>query len=284
MRVSFCVSAVLLVLVSHLDLTVAASRRRLSSSAGSSSSSSDDVDDGSSSSSASSFSSSSSCNDAKDETSCFQSTDPDSGTSCVWCSCAAIPSECLTQDQSEQVPPGVFDCKSPSSASSASQVFTSAELSPVEATMDSTTTTTATTTTYTTMSILERMTWTEQSVDDDFCDSRSSSGYVSIDESTFDQDGENKHLFYWMFEKRNSDVTDTTIPLIIWLTGGPGCSSSLYVPPLAFVSSSVFVSLCVSLCVLDYYYYCNYDYYYYCYARCLSYYLTIVCIPKGTLD
>jgi carboxypeptidase C (cathepsin A) len=177
MRVSFRFSAVFVALVSHVSWSAA---RRLSSSS-----------DGS-------------CNNAKDEKSCFQQSDPATGASCVWCSCAAIPSECLTQDQSQQVPPGVFDCKTPSWTE------------PLESTMASGAGT-----------VLERMTWTEQSVDDAFCDSRSSSGYVSIDESTFDQDGENKHLFYWMFEKRDSDVTDTTIPLIIWLTGGPGCSSSL---------------------------------------------------------
>jgi Serine carboxypeptidase len=138
-----------------------------------------------------------SCANAKDESSCFATND-DSGMSCVWCSCSAVPSECLTQDQSKLVPPGVFNCKSPS--------------------------TTSTTTTFTT---LERMTLAEHAVDDDFCDSNSMSGYISIDESTYDKDGENKHLFYWMFAKRNADIKDSTIPFIVWLTGGPGCSSSL---------------------------------------------------------
>lgn len=41
-------------------------------------------------------------------------------------------------------------------------------------------------------------------------------GYVTV--------GKNHHLFYWLFESRNSPATD---PWIIWMSGGPGCSSQL---------------------------------------------------------
>eukprot|EP01119_Soliformovum_irregulare_P019398 TRINITY_DN612_c0_g1_i1.p1 TRINITY_DN612_c0_g1~~TRINITY_DN612_c0_g1_i1.p1 ORF type:complete len:443 (-),score=117.82 TRINITY_DN612_c0_g1_i1:41-1369(-) len=48
----------------------------------------------------------------------------------------------------------------------------------------------------------------------------SSAGYITVD-GTYEN---GTHLFYWFFESRSKPSTD---PLIIWLTGGPGCSSEL---------------------------------------------------------
>ena len=50
---------------------------------------------------------------------------------------------------------------------------------------------------------------------------------MDVKGSRYDANGENKHLFFWMFEKRGETQADDDTPFVVWFTGGPGCSSTL---------------------------------------------------------
>jgi cathepsin A (carboxypeptidase C) len=68
----------------------------------------------------------------------------------------------------------------------------------------------------------------DNAVDPEFCDPQSPkalAGYISLEGSIYDEGKENKNYFYMFFESRS--VADENTPFFIWLTGGPGCSSSL---------------------------------------------------------
>jgi cathepsin A (carboxypeptidase C) len=140
-----------------------------------------------------------SCESIKDKNMCL-STKDNADESCVWCDCQAVPSICVTKDQADSLPPGVFECSSPGEFN-----FVSDQVHHLkENVMDNS----------------------------ELCDpsSKSISGYMDIKGSKYDDKGEDKHLFFWMFEKRNiENLTEeaSEIPFVVWLTGGPGCSSTL---------------------------------------------------------
>lgn len=125
----------------------------------------------------------SACNKVTDQSSCFQTIDDESGLPCAWCVAGAIPSECVTQEQAKQLPESVFECSIPGEV-----VY----------------------------SFVQDQSHTFYSKDgNDLCDasSKSISGYMDIKGSEYDKNGQNKHLFYWMFEKRGH--VDENTPFIV---------------------------------------------------------------------
>mmetsp|Transcript_23557 Transcript_23557/g.67461 ORF Transcript_23557/g.67461 Transcript_23557/m.67461 type:complete len:213 (+) Transcript_23557:86-724(+) len=142
----------------------------------------------------------SACNVIRDEGQCHAAKD-ENGDSCEWCECQAVPPVCVTKDQANQLPAGVFKC---SSGSPGLFQFVEDRSHHLKETLQG---------------------------NSDICDasSKSISGYMDIKGSKYDENGEDKHLFFWMFEKRNQDenVSQEEIPFVVWLTGGPGCSSTL---------------------------------------------------------
>jgi carboxypeptidase C (cathepsin A) len=164
----------------------------------------------------------SACNDIHDEKSCYEAIDSDTNGHCVWCDCQAVPSVCVTKDQSESLPPGVFDCKSPDRRSNDQNSNNNNNADDDKL-----------------FRFVEDRTYqlTETAAGgidgpESICDpsSKSISGYMDIKGSIYDESGD-KHLFFWMFEKRGSDLLTEEekgeIPFVVWLTGGPGCSSTL---------------------------------------------------------
>lgn len=156
------------------------------------------------------------CNDIKDEHKCYAAQDESSGRNCVWCDCQAVPPVCVTPDQAQSLPPGVFDCKSPDVGSDGDENSDGPAFRFVP---DRT-------------HRLTEHVMEAGSDDGAICDpsSKSISGYMDIKGSKFDESGD-KHLFFWMFEKRGGDSATEEdagdVPFVVWLTGGPGCSSTL---------------------------------------------------------
>lgn len=126
----------------------------------------------------------SACNRVTSKESCFATIDDDSGKPCSWCVAGAIPSECVTQEQAAQLPESVFECSIPGLSS---------------------------------FDFVQDKSHTFFAKDNDICDpsSKSLSGYMDIKGSDYDKKGQNKHLFYWMFEKRGDH--DENTPFIVCL-------------------------------------------------------------------
>ena len=133
---------------------------------------------------------------------------------CTWCTSYAIPSRCYTTAEAQQLPSGVFVCKAPSlvAAGAAALVDGAEPLLDANANAKQ-------------QQVQEdeafpRIELTHQTEPNapSLCDPnvKQLSGYFRISAT--------KKLFFWFFESRRAPATD---PVVMWLSGGPGCSSSI---------------------------------------------------------
>jgi len=164
----------------------------------------------------------SNCHSETSESACTGASDADSGEACVWCKCSAVPSVCVSSDEAGGLPSGVFDCGTTDGSGESSATTNDTEGGSLFYEFGAKT-------------LQLRETVHEAGSDSaDFCDasSKSISGYMDVKGSKYDEYGD-KHLFFWMFEKRadeneeKENVIDEDTPFVVWLTGGPGCSSTL---------------------------------------------------------
>lgn len=66
----------------------------------------------------------------------------------------------------------------------------------------------------------EKLEEEEEEENDRLCDDvEQAAGYLRLEE-------QNKHYFFWFFEARNQEKEEE-VPLVLWMTGGPGCSSGI---------------------------------------------------------
>mmetsp|Transcript_17565 Transcript_17565/g.38420 ORF Transcript_17565/g.38420 Transcript_17565/m.38420 type:complete len:232 (-) Transcript_17565:878-1573(-) len=125
-----------------------------------------------------------------------------SNKTCVWCVAKAVPSACFTRENAKRLPPAVFQCSN--------KMFYDKPY-PTKGELDISLDTSSHTSINVDVNSLGG--------DEKLCDPQVEqiAGYFRLAE-------QNKHYFFWFFESRNDPKND---PVLLWMTGGPGCSSGV---------------------------------------------------------
>jgi len=133
-----------------------------------------------------------------DKTSC------DADSSCSWCDARAVPSACYSKEDAKRLPSAVFQCDS--------QLLVSIDSVESEEVFS-----------------IEVGGTLEPNDEEGLCDP--DVGQIA---GYFHLGNQNKDYFFWFFESRRDPAND---PVILWMTGGPGCSRYVFWATYIFISS-----------------------------------------------